>query len=331
MPTWGGILKELVQGKDVNGVFPLDLVRRKYLTQIHQCTGRNVILYATNFTQPLPPNAIPHVAINDEDLQGVMEVVHGLRGDSLDLILHSPGGSLEAAEGIVVYLRSKFTNIRVFVPQLAQSAATMIACAANEIYMGKHSFLGPIDPQAILNTPLGQRSIPMQAILDQFDKAKKECVDQKNLPAWIPMLQQYGPDLLVQCTNWTRLSRQLVEKWLATYMFAGQQDAAAKAKAIADWLGSHNEFNSHGRHLSRQELHTKGLNVKNLEDDQQLQDAVLSVFHATTHTFTIANVVKIIENQNGSAFIRAAGVPAAPPVHYGFIRRSLRPIWRYIW
>jgi ClpP class serine protease len=29
---------------------------------------------------------------------------------------------------------------------MAMSAATMIACAADVIVMGKHSFLGPIDP-----------------------------------------------------------------------------------------------------------------------------------------------------------------------------------------
>ncbi len=34
-----------------------------------------------------------------------MEVSHGLEGDGLDLILHSPGGSPEAAEAIVSYLR----------------------------------------------------------------------------------------------------------------------------------------------------------------------------------------------------------------------------------
>ena len=66
----------------------------------------------------------------------------------LDLILHTPGGFPEAAESIVKYLRSKFsTNIRVIVPHLSMSAGTMIACAGKEIVMGKHSSLGPIDPQ----------------------------------------------------------------------------------------------------------------------------------------------------------------------------------------
>jgi ClpP class serine protease len=39
------------------------------------------------------------------------------------------------------------------------SAATMLACSANKIVMGKHSFLGPIDPQFIIQTELGRASV----------------------------------------------------------------------------------------------------------------------------------------------------------------------------
>ena len=84
-------------------------------------------------------------SIGDEDMHALMEVSAGLHGLDLDLILHSPGGAPVAAEAIVSYLRSRFSHIRVIVPQLAMSAATMIACAADKIMMGKHSFLGPTD------------------------------------------------------------------------------------------------------------------------------------------------------------------------------------------
>ena len=40
------------------------------------------------------------------------------------------------------------TDIRAIVPQLALSAGTMVALACKEIIMGKHSSLGPIDPQS---------------------------------------------------------------------------------------------------------------------------------------------------------------------------------------
>ncbi len=218
MPTWSGILEELNQSRVGGGPPQFDAVRRKYLVSVYQHTGREVILYASKWTQH-DANVSPDVvSIVDEDLQGIMEVIHGLSGPNLDLILHSPGGSLEAAEALVLYLRSKFDHIRVIVPQMAMSAATMIACAADLIVLGKHSFLGPIDPQIIINTPLGQRMVPAQAILEQFERAKNECQDPAKLGAWLPMLSQYGPDLLVQCEDASEMSKDLVKGWLEAYM-----------------------------------------------------------------------------------------------------------------
>jgi hypothetical protein len=163
---------------------------------------------------------------------GFMEAVHGLAGPNLDLILHSPGGSGSAAEQIVKYLRTKFDHVRIIVPHMAMSAATMIACAADQIVMGKHSFLGPIDPQFIMQTALGPRSVPAQAILEQFERALRDAADPVKLRVWAPMLAQYGPDLLITCQNAAKLSEDLVSEWLKSYMFKGQADAEAKGTPL---------------------------------------------------------------------------------------------------
>ena len=103
MPTWGGVLEELRATTKAGGGRPLfDEVRRKYLVALKQHTGRDVILYATKWTQPEPGLPAELVSVGEEDIQGLMEVVHGLGGDELDLILHSPGGSPEAAEAFMV-------------------------------------------------------------------------------------------------------------------------------------------------------------------------------------------------------------------------------------
>lgn len=148
MPIWSEILGELAATQQEGHPPDFDGVRRKYLAGLYRYSGRNVILYASGWLQSEAPPAL--ISIGDEDIQGLMEVSQGLKGSDLDLILHSPGGSPEAAEAIVSYLRSRFSHIRVFVPQLAMSAATMIACAADELVLGKHSFLGPTDPQILL-------------------------------------------------------------------------------------------------------------------------------------------------------------------------------------
>lgn len=311
MPIWSEILQELGQTAVDGGAPDFDGVRRKYLAELHLHTGRNVVLYASGWLQRDAPPTL--TSINDEDIHALMEVTAGLQGTDLDLILHSPGGSPEAAEGIVSYLRSRFSNIRVLVPQLAMSAATMISCACDEIVMGKHSFLGPIDPQLLVSTPLGLRSVPAQAVLDQFDKAQRECEDPTKLSAWLPMLSQYGPDLLIQCETALNLSRELVATWLEAYMFHRVEGGPDRARSLSEWLSDHATFKSHGRHLARESLRDHGLVVSDLEQDEALQDLSLSVFHATTHTFSAASVVKIVENHMGRAFIKHYGM-SQPPV-----------------
>ncbi len=304
MPTWSGILHELQNTRTPSGQPDFDGVRRKYLAGLRAQTGRSVILYAAKWTQGATNTDPDTISINDEDLQGLMEVIHGLPDAPLDLIVHSPGGSAEATEMVVHYLRSKFTHIRVIVPQAAMSAATMLACAADEIVMGKHSALGPIDPQFIIGGPFGRGAVPAQAILDQFDLAREECRDPAKLAAWLPMLSQYGPALLKQCENALALSEDLVTEWLARWMFKGVPDAQGRARSIANQLRDHGNFKSHGRHITRDRAEAMGLKVVPLEGDQAFQDLALSVFHATTHTFGATPCVKIIENHEGKAFVK---------------------------
>src|SRR3989442_9646355 len=102
-------------------------------------TGRDTILYATRWTQP--PAADPDLlSIVTEDLQGFMEATQDLTAKDLDIILHSPGGSAEATEAIIKFLRSRFNHIRVLVPHAAMSASTVLSCYADRILLGAHSF-----------------------------------------------------------------------------------------------------------------------------------------------------------------------------------------------
>lgn len=250
----------------------------------------------------MPPEL---VSITNEDLEGFMEVVYGLHGTSLDLILHSPGGRAEAAEALVNYLRNKFDDIRVIIPHEAMSAATMLACAANRIVMGRQSYMGPIDPQFQLATALGIQSVPAQAILDQFVRAKKEFrEDQANLAVWLPSLQQYGPALLQQCENAIALSKELVSRWLSRWMLAGLRNGNQAARRIAKALAAHQRMRTHGRPLDAQYLRSLGMVIDALESDQQLQEKTLTVYHAAMHTFSGTAATKIIENHNGRAFIK---------------------------
>jgi len=179
MPSWNDVLNELNQlqaAGQLQAVNSLDIVRRKYLDQLFNKTGRNVIAYYSGW---LNCGIIKGVDITDTDKNSFMAAIHRLdREKGLDLILHTPGGDVAATESIIDYLRTMFgPNIRAIVPQIAMSGGTMIACACKEIIMGKPSNLGPIDPQ------FGQ--LAAQAVLEEFKRAKKEI---KNDPSTIPIL-----------------------------------------------------------------------------------------------------------------------------------------------
>jgi hypothetical protein len=310
VPTWGQLLQEanrlqrnmtqLVPGAPS----PHDVLRRKYLDVLNKHTGRAAIVYATAWLEPTQANVGQQYSVTLGDVQGFMEAVSNITETELDLILTSPGGSPEAAESIMSYLRSRFDHIRAIVPVAAMSAATMMALACDEIVLGQHSQLGPIDPQFTIATPEGPRAAPGQAILDQFELAKEECKNPQNIGAWLPMLRSLLPGLLAQCVNQRELAEQFVEKALAEHMFKDRgEDAGPSALTAAKWFSDYGAFKSHGRRVGPEDAKAQGLKVIDLEADPELQDAVLSVHHTVRLTMGSHGVLKLIENHHGRAYL----------------------------
>ena len=133
------------------------------------------------------------------------------------------------------------------------------------------------------------------------------------------MLSQFGPDLLEQCELALQMSRELVRTWLEKYMFKDEKDSAQKAETISNWLADHQNFMSHSRHIPREDIEQHGLLTERLENDETLQDLSLSVFHATTLTFSGTPAVKIVENHLGNAFIKQQVTHPTPPLHVGVV------------
>lgn len=291
MPSFADIRREIASTSNLTGA---DLVRRKYLKDLKEHTGRPTVLYASAFGGP--PGA---ASFNIDDVQLFMAALIDVRGPRLDLVLHSPGGSAEAVEQLVSYLRSKFSDIRVIVPQNAMSAATMLACAANSIVMGRHSALGPIDPQIVFQSESGRMAVPAQSILDEY-QAAQEAIKKGDSPIlWAQKIGSYPPGFLIQCNKLILLAKELVASWLSDYMFEDDPEGSIKAMHIAEWLANNKEFQTHGRPIPYSIAHEKGLRVSLLEDDQLLQEKVLSLFHSTIATFQATRCIKIVENHDG--------------------------------
>ncbi len=291
MPGWNEILNEI---GTAGGAY--DIVRRKYLARLYRITNRNVILYYSGWLQK--PN-IPGTEVNDADKNGFMNAIHDLdRTKGLDLILHTPGGETAATEAMVDYLHSMFgRDIRAIVPQLALSAGTMIACACQEIIMGKHSSLGPIDPQ--------YKGMAAHGVIEEFTRAYQECAaDQNKIPIWQPIIAKYSPTLIGECEKAIKWSNEMTTQWLQEVMFRDEKEPRAMAEKVVKELSDHALTLSHARHISSTKCKEIGLNVKPLEEDGKLQDAVLSVHHASIQTLAGTPAIKIIENHRGKAYVQ---------------------------
>lgn len=346
VPTWGVISHELARlqiaeqragvSPDPLGASPFDVVRRKYLAQLAEHTGRPVIVYASGWLEgrQVPDPSMDSVATRD--LMGFMEAVHDLPPGDLDLIIHSPGGAPDAAETVMRYLRDQgFDHIRAIVPICAMSAATMMALSCDEIVLARHSHLGPIDPQFTISTPDGPRGAPAQAILDQFELAKDQCaINPRAMAAWLPILRSYLPGLLSECVTAQEATEEMVARALSEHMFREMpvEKRAPKAREVAKWFNDHARHRSHARSIGYDDAKAQGLHVKLLEDDDDLQERVLSAWHGVQLTFSGVPVTKLIENHlgktwllRGQEFIFAPQPqPSAPPQQRGPNRAERR-------
>lgn len=305
MPHWGQLLKELetTSPDPKSGLGPPGVLRRKYLRKLSEHTGRDTIIYYSGWMEggPAPPDLLQ---LGLPDMEGFMEVCSNTGEKALDLIIHSPGGEADAVEQLAEYLRTQYDHIRAVVPIAAMSAATMLALSSDEILMGAHSQLGPIDPQMTIMTMEGPRTASAQAIRDQFDMAQKDGGDPALMNAWFPILRMIGPGLLAACDHAAKRAEQIVEKAMAQYMLRDVEDGSKKAKEAAEWFGAADKFLSHGRPVRSSEAREHHVIVKDLEDDDVTQDLVLSVHHATLLGMNGGVLAKLVESNRERRWLR---------------------------
>ena len=296
MPTWNEINVEITQ---LGTSDACDIVRTKYLAQLQARVGRTVIAYYSGFLQKRTQDGRfhPESAITDLDMNGFMAMVHNVPRDrGLDLILHTPGGGTEATRALVEYLYKMFgRDIRAIVPHMAMSAGSMIACACREVLMGKHSCLGPTDPQV--------RGHPAMGILAEVDQAlieiKKEPLKQI---VYQQIFAKYPPAFILDCERSVDGSRDMVKAWLVANMLANVADPAESAATTVSHFMDYRGTTEHGHHFLIDKCRDMGLKVVAIEDDQGLQEDILSVHHAFVASFARTNAIKIIQNAAGATW-----------------------------
>ncbi len=307
MPNWNEVLLEL-ESNARRGSH--DHLRLKYLEQIHNHTGRNVLTYYSGWLHKpqLRGNPAIEFHIVDADKTGFMTCSHGVdRTKGLDLVLHTPGGDVAATESLIDYLYSLYAgNIRAIIPQLAMSGGTLMALSCREIIMGRQSSIGPIDPQIA--------NMPAQGILDEFDLAADEIKnDPSRAIVWQPIIAKYWPTLITSAAHAIDWSEEILKTCLKRCMFARDtaRVSSRKIRTTLNMLGKQANSKSHARHINPDVAKSLGLNIVALEDDQELQDLVLTLHHAYTHTLSQTSATKIIENHLGVAHVNQVQVVMA--------------------
>lgn len=112
--------------------------------------------------------------IDIDDSEAVLRAIKMTDDDvPLDLIVHTPGGLVLAAEQIALALKRHPAKVTVFVPHYAMSGGTFIALAADEIVMDDNAVLGPVDPQ------LDQR--PAVSVLKVIERKPVSEIDDETL------------------------------------------------------------------------------------------------------------------------------------------------------
>ena len=319
MATWNELLNQFA-------AIPNPATKVQWLnTQMHDRllgVGRlrgdtNVMLYGSAFLQK-PQAPAPNISISPEDIDGLMAVVHGMDWNKgLSLVLHTPGGVTNATETIVAYLRSKFPTVEAIVPTYAMSAGTMIALACERVVMSRPSQLGPIDPQM----GVGGRNISARAIVEQFERARLEVVGDKShgidgdllmAHVWAPVLATIGPALLVEAQNALDYSERMVAQWLSDYMFAGVRNRKKRGLSIAQHFNDASKHLSHGRRIDRNEARKQGVVVEDLEDSQDLQEEVMSLYHIMTIAFQSGSATKMMAGTTGGRWVKNWIPPNTP-------------------
>jgi len=112
--------------------------------------------------------------IDIDDSEQILRAIRMTDSDvPIDLILHTPGGLVLAAEQIAYALCAHEADVTVFVPHYAMSGGTLIALAADQVMMDENAVLGPVDPQL--------KDMPAASILSAASKKDVNELDDQTL------------------------------------------------------------------------------------------------------------------------------------------------------
>lgn len=235
--------------------------RQAIIERIQEDTKRRLICYVSGGQR----------MIDRDDVMPFVDLLHNVSaGVAVDLLLHTPGGDIDAAEKLISMLREKVGTaaLRVIVPDSAKSAGTLMVLGADSVVMSDTSELGPIDPQMwIVDSNGHRRLVPMQSYLDAYSKYTELLrQDPGNVAAQI-MLGKLDPATVELCEATKDRARQFAENQLIHGMFRNGGNRTQAASELLDTK----RWRSHSQMISWQDAKDPliGLHVEYLEPQSE--------------------------------------------------------------
>lgn len=256
--------------------------------EIQLIRGRPLIVYASSFLTS--PQGIP-TSIDLTDIDGFTDLVGSFRESrTVDVLIHSGGGSPDATERIVNILRSNFEEVHFIIPHSAYSAATMMALSGDSITLHSSATLGPIDPQL--------EGIPARSITKGFERVRDEVLKEgpEALPAYVPLIEKYTLHLLEICRDSACLSEDLVTDWLHEYMFKGARSKEDLGEVVK-YFSNYEQHLVHSRPLMFKKLEPFRLHIS--EAEPLLEYLIWEAYIMLNAFFQLSPFYKLFENTNG--------------------------------
>lgn len=290
----------------------LEKERKHQLRTISEIRGkREILTYACAMTKRAP------IAIDFNDRLPILDQISNLKGDKIDIILETPGGSGEIAEDIIRQVRGRFSEVGMIIPGHAKSAGTIMVMAGDEILMDSASALGPIDAQVFQEG----KNFSAHAFLEGLKKIKEEVEATGKLNrAYVPILQNISPGEIQSCINVMSFSEKLVTDWLAQYKFkfwekhssngkqVTQDEKTERAKEIAKTLCDHGKWLTHGRSITIQDLREMRLKITDFSENPHLYEAIRRYYTLLLMSFDRSPIFKIFETPQSQMY-RSTGKP----------------------
>ncbi len=284
---------------------------RILIQKYNQLRDTYLLVYASAINK----SYVPDIAISQDDYFIIHDLLKNTRDvTKVDIYLETPGGSGEATEEIVEFLRSHFSHVSFIVSGEAKSAGTIMVLSGDEILMTETGSLGPIDAQM----KIGRSIMSAYDYIEWVTEKQQEASDKGALnPFDAVMVAQISPGELKLVFHNLKFAEDLVVKWLKKYKFKNWNRTKTRgievtdkmkeerAKEIVRELINHAKWRSHGRSIKINDLEDLKLEITKIDENPNLKDLVYRIQTICRLLFNTTSIYKIFATSDGKIFRHA--------------------------